>query len=321
MSTPTPTFAPVLTPAPGFNLSDLQTAALAMLPYPSYLPAPISHIAAIAERAEAHLLSFFHNVPAPTLEQVHLSTQALWRLMSVRKTLHLLIFPGADKRHRRGKKDETLTYLELRTRELQDYLAQFQSLNRSLRKKPEFGVPPSGGSSNDSSSIASPSSSASSAPQRFNSPSPAPAPPSQCPTLRSPATTVRAADRQAARLAKAAGVPIVPGIPRDPNFESKPAFTAAASALSDSPDIPHTPDMSYSSYASYSCPSSPTSSPSPQSENPCPLPESPEQADPQPERITHRNRRYTLTGDPLPPNNLPPLPEFPLQYTHFRHPS
>ena len=323
--------------APFPDAAAMKAAALAMLPYPAYLPAPISHIAAIAERAEAHLYNFFTSVHNPTIEQVALSTQALWRVMAVRKTLHLLIFPGADKRHRRTKSDPTMTYLEHRTAELQDYLAQFQSLTRSLRKKPEstpsdaqqpevpppagtpsnsssiaensseaqpsFVVTPSGGSSNNSSSNSAPSSSASSASLRFNNSSSSSTAP-QCPTLRSPATTIRAADRQAARLAKAADAPIVPRIPRDPHLESQTAFTAAVSTLSDSPDTPHTPDMSYSSDAAYSRSSSPKSTPSPQSENPCPLP-----PHPQPEEITFRNRRYTLTGAPLPTNNLPPLPQ------------
>ncbi len=337
------------------------------IPYPATLPPQFAAAAALATRVEGLLTRFCDTHPGDDPELLIRVGRAVWNMTAVHKTIYLLANRGADRRHRRGKPDPTMTFLEHRVSELHDWVAEYQRLVRAMKQNPsQFVVTPSGGSSSESSSssetyniqhietvpsraknvspesksvppppqpvthnpqllhamdsspndnnaaanLAAPSlqenqnsssnsssissaplrlcvenssapavsPSASSASLRFNSspllPSPLPTHLNSTPPLRNPLGTALATARETVAIA------IESNIPFDPtNFfpaDIDPAACIAAIAIN--------PRKSN------------------QSENPCPPPSSPE-------KITFRNRQVTLTGKPLPPNDLPQLPK------------
>ena len=100
------------------------------------------------------------------------------------------------------------------------------------------------------------------------------------PPLRNPLGTALATARETVAIATEANIPF-----DRTNFF--PAEIDPAAAIADA--------------ISYQCKSN-------KSENPCP-PSSPSSSPP--EKVTFRNRQVTLTGKPMPPNDLPQLPKFP----------
>ncbi len=327
------------------------------IPYPATLPPQFAAAAALATRVEGLLTRFCENHPDEDAELLMRVGRAVWNLTAVHKTIYLLTNPGADRRHRRGKPDPTMTFLEHRVSELHAWVAEYQRLVRAMKKNPsqfvvtpsggspsetyniqhienvpslannvspesksvpqpatqnpqllhandsspddinsEFVVPPSGGSSNNSSSDSSPSaSSAPPLPLCDQEPTPEQLPPplpthmTSTPPLRNPLGTALATARETVAIAIESKTPFDPT-----NFFPADIDPAACIA-----DIAINPRQSN------------------QSQNPC-LPLSSLNSSPNsspisssPEKITYRNRQVTLTGKPLPPNDLPPLPKFP----------
>ncbi len=323
--------------------------------YPTPLPPALAGAAALADRVEGLLNRFCDSHPDENPELLIRAARAVWNLTAVRKTIYLLTNPGADRRHRRGKPDATMTFIEHRVSELHDWVAEYQRLVIAMKRNPsQFVVTPSGGSpsetyniqhidtvsslasnvspesnsvppqpsthnpqlfhANDSSSddnnpaanpdspslqdnpnSASDSPSAPSAPplplcDQESTPSqllrPLPAHMNSTPPLRNPLGTALATARETVAIANEANIPFDRA-----NFF--PAEIDPAAAIADA--------------LSHQCKSDPYKSN--QSQDPCPPPSSPNSSPP--ETITFRNRQVTLTGKPMPPNDLPPLPNFP----------
>ncbi len=301
------------------------------IPVPSILPPAFAGAALLADRVEGLLTRFCDSHPDEEPELLIRAARAVWNLTAVRKTIYLFTNPGADRRHRRGKPDATMTYIEHRVSELHDWVAEYQRLVRAMKQGTQFVVTPSGGSpsetynvqhienvpslpnnvspesksvpqpethnpqllhasdsfpddinsefvvttsdgsSNNSSSLSSPS--ASSASLRFNPPDSLPLPThmNSTPPLRNPLGTALATARESVAIAIEANIPFDPT-----NFF--PAEIDPAAAIADA----QAQQLNSSSLVS-SCLGG--------------------------ETITYRNRQVTLTGKPLPPNDLPQLPQ------------
>ncbi len=326
--------------------------------YPTPLPPDLAAAALLADRAERLLTNFFDTHPADKPELVIKASRAIWSLTAVRKTIYLLVNPGADRRHKR-KPDATMTYIEHRVQELHDWVAEYQRLIFAMKRNPsQFVVTPSGGSpsetyhiqhietvpsraKNDSpqmesglpttqpathnpqllhamdsstddnnaaanlhapshqeyqnspslspsaplrlcvenSSAPALSLSAPSASQRFNSPDSFPLPKQMntTPPLRNPLGTALGAARATVAIATEANIPFDP-------INFFPAEIDPAAAIAGAHTRQSDPSSSSSSLVS-SCLGG--------------------------EKVTFRNRRVTLSGKPLPPNDLPQLPKLP----------
>ena len=124
-------------------------------PSPHYpLPFPPQCAAALllADRVEGLLTRFCDTHPDEKPELLIRAARAVWNLTAVRKTIYLFSNPGADRRHKRGKSDATMTFIEHRVQELHDWVTEYQRLVRAVKAGSQFVVTPSGGSSNNSSS-------------------------------------------------------------------------------------------------------------------------------------------------------------------------
>ncbi len=315
------------------------------IPYPDTLPPQFAAAAALATRVEGLLTRFCDTHPDEDPELLIRAGRAIWNLTAVHKTIYLLTNPGADRRHRRGKPDATMTYIEHRVSELHDWVAEYQRLVRAMKQDPsqfvvtssggspsetcniqhidnvsslaknaspesksvpqpathnpqllhandsspdainsEFVVTPSGGSSNNSSSDSSPSaSSAPPLPLCDQEPTPEQLPPplpthmTSTPPLRNPLGTALATARETVAIAIESKTPFDPTNFFPPDIDPAACITAIATN-------PRKSNQSEN-------PRFPLSSPT--------------------ETITYRNRQVTLTGKPLPPNDLPQLPELP----------
>ncbi len=105
------------------------------IPYPDTLPPQFAAAAALATRVEGLLTRFCENHPDEDAELLMRVGRAVWNMTAVHKTIYLLAFPGADRRHRRGKPDPTMTFLEHRVSELHDWVAEYQRLVLAMKKR------------------------------------------------------------------------------------------------------------------------------------------------------------------------------------------
>ncbi len=290
------------------------------IPVPSALPPALAGAAMLADRVEGLLTRFCDSHPDENPELLIRAARAIWNLTAVRKTIYLLTNPGADRRHRRGKPDATMTYIQHRVSELHDWVAEYQRLVRALKRNPELltqtpvsppieapksptphVVPPSGGIlDSSSSSLGTPVSAP--APSIFPSPSAPSAPPlplrdqestpeklptplpthmNSTPPLRNPLGTALATARETVAIATEANIPF-----DRTNFF--PTEIDPAACIADA----QARQLNSSSMSSSSCSSS--------SLVPSCLGG---------EKITFRNRKVTLTGKSMPPNDLPQLPK------------
>ena len=123
-------------PASSRPLNELPMAFAPTIPVPSALPPSLAGAALLADRVEGLLPRLCDSHPDENPELLIRAARAIWNLTAVRKTIYLLTNPGADRRHRRGKSDATMTYIEHRVSELHDWVAEYQRLVRAMKKDP-----------------------------------------------------------------------------------------------------------------------------------------------------------------------------------------
>ena len=82
--------------------------------YPLPFPPQFAAAALLADRVEGLLTRFCDTHPDEKPELLIRAARAVWNLTAVRKTIYLFSNPGADRRHKRGKSDATMTFIEHR---------------------------------------------------------------------------------------------------------------------------------------------------------------------------------------------------------------
>ena len=235
---------------------------------------PKPDFAAVAEaatRTETNLLRWLDATPEPTIEQIGISAQAVWRLAAVRKTLSLV---GLKKKpNTLVPKQLTKTMLELERlmaklgppppkpkspRQPPNPFAPYPPYPplpplpplsplypRDQREKVPQAADPQTQDS-DFPSQASDLKSQESGLKTQNSGESASRPVAACPELQNPMHTVQAAERQVSQLCKDSGVP-TPAPDPTPESDSHSALRPPHSALdglSDSLGRPHPADPS-----------------------------------------------------------------------------
>jgi hypothetical protein len=216
------------------------------LPESSRIPIlpPKPDFAAVAEaatRTETNLLRWLDATPEPTIEQIGISAQAVWRLAAVRKTLSLV---GSKTKRLIGQVPKQLTQT---MQELDRLMAQLdppkpkpptvpppKSSLKPLPPLPQLPpLPPLPPLFPPQPREAAPKAYAA----RKQTEKVTPRPVAVCPELHSPMHTVQAAERQVNQLCKEAGLPSLDPSPNTPAA----APEAASSSIETAPATPETP--------------------------------------------------------------------------------
>ena len=180
-------------------------------------------VEAVALRAERRLNLWFDAVPSPSIEQLGVATQAIWRLAAVCKTLH---FIRTGKPHKPTRPPNPFPPAMLKS------LSELERLVAELDPPKPKRVPPPPSSMAPLPPLPSlpplppldrlpwnlPGPPRKKAPKSPDTPPPVAA----CPELRNPANTAQAAERQAHKLCREAGLPDLDPTPQIPASDPQP---------------------------------------------------------------------------------------------------